>query len=455
MAYTRIVENLVLTSTLRLDSSEWDNTLVRNVTIKNASGDGIFIKGVKNVKIENVTIDKASGSGIRLSSTDSTKDVVLENNKITNIGVNGISAAQRIADGVDHPGLVIRGNYIQNTGQKSPGNGLDHGIYVQTSDVLVEYNTVLNSAAGNGISIRSSGKVQYNTVDGAYEAAVGYFPDHVAGPSDRLEVVGNVLKNWGWSNSNYYGVHIKAGSVYENAVDDFYVKGNQFLQAGSGDGWYNVASWYTSNNNHNGQFSFSGNLDAVQWTSGMAAPWANEAPVSAPTPTPAPTPSPTPAPTPTPEAPSTGSGTTYNGSSGDDRLFGGDGNDTLIGNGGNDRLAAKLGNDLLTGGAGKDTFVFDTTPSNDNIDTIKDFDPVNDTINIENGVFKALTQPYTLSSSAFWIGSKANDNSDRIIYDNKTGALYYDADGTGSAAQVKFAQLQAGLKLTSNDFFVM
>jgi nitrous oxidase accessory protein NosD len=182
MAYTRIVENLVLTSTLRLDSSEWDNTLVRNVTIKNASGDGIFIKGVKNVKIQNVTIDNVDGSGIDLSSTKSTKDVVIENSKITNIGVNGISAAQRIADGVDHPGLVIRGNHVENTGQKSPGNGLDHGIYVQTSDVLIEYNTVLNSAAGNGISIRSSGVVQYNTIDGAYEAGVGYFPDHMAGP---------------------------------------------------------------------------------------------------------------------------------------------------------------------------------------------------------------------------------------------------------------------------------
>lgn len=32
--YTRVIENLVLTDTLRLEGSEWDNTLIRNVTIK-------------------------------------------------------------------------------------------------------------------------------------------------------------------------------------------------------------------------------------------------------------------------------------------------------------------------------------------------------------------------------------------------------------------------------------
>jgi Ca2+-binding RTX toxin-like protein len=426
MAYTRIVENLVLTSTLRLDSSEWDNTLVRNVTIKNASGDGIFIKGVKNVKIENVTIDKASGSGIRLSSTDSTKDVVLENNKITNIGVNGISAAQRAADGVDHPGLVIRGNYIQNTGQKSPGNGLDHGIYVQTSDVLVEYNTVLNSAAGNGISIRSSGKVQYNTIDGAYEAGVGYFPDHMAGPSDKLVVHGNVIKNWGKASANYGGVMIKTGSDHSLAVDDFVTTNNQFGSgASSGDAWYIQSNWY----NGHAKFQHSGD---VAWTPGMASP----APASA-----------------APAASVSGPSLSLS-EDGYNHIFGTTGVDTLIGTAVADEFHGSAGADVMSGGAGKDAFRFESA-LNGEVDIITDFNPVNDKFRLDDAVFSSLAVGQ-LQANQFRIGTQALDADDRIIYDQERGSLFYDADGSGAGAMVKFATLQDanGANLTHQDFWV-
>ncbi|MEH2454272.1 hypothetical protein [Nostoc sp.] len=43
-----------------------------------------------------------------------------------------------------------------------------------------------------------------------------------------------------------------------------------------------------------------------------------------------------------------------------------------------------------------------------------------------------------------------------LSYDNITGALYYDQDGsTGVFNQVKFAQLSAGLSLTNNNFVVV
>jgi hypothetical protein len=416
MAYTRIVENLVLTSTLRLDSSEWDNTLVRNVTIKNVSGDGIFIKGVKNVKIENVTIDNVDGSGIDLSSTKSTKDVVIENSKITNIGVNGISAAQRAADGVDHPGLVIRGNHIQNTGQKSPGNGLDHGIYVQTSDVLIEYNTVLNSAAGNGISIRSSGIVRYNTVDGAYEAGVGYFPDHVAGPSNELIVEGNVIRDWGWSKAaTYYGVMIKAGSVHANASAHFETLNNQF--EGPTNERYQAASWYTQN----GKYSFVHTGD-VTWKSGMATPWSGATLASASSPAPV-------------------SETTL----------------TLSEDGFN-HIFGTAGIDKLTGTSAADAFCFESA-LNGTVDIITEFNPANDTIGLEAAVFKSLAAGQ-LQTNQFRIGTKAFDADDRIIYDRQRDSLFYDADGSGAGAMVKFATFQdatganGDVKLTPQDFWV-
>jgi Ca2+-binding RTX toxin-like protein len=430
MAYTRIVENLVLTSTLRLDSSEWDNTLVRNVTIKNVSGDGIFIKGVKNVKIENVTIDKVSGSGIDLSSTKSTKDVVIENNKITNIGVNGISASQRAADGVDHPGLVIRGNHIQNTGQDSPRNGLDHGIYVQTSDVLVEYNTVLNSAAGNGISIRSSGVVQYNTIDGAYEAGVGYFPDHMAGPSDKLVVHGNVIKNWGKASANYGGVMIKTGSDHSLAVDKFITTANQFGSgASSGDARYIEASWYKgyATLQHSGD---------VTWKAGMTTPWAGATLASASSPAPLSGPAPS------------RSGDGYN------HIFGTTGVDTLTGTAVADEFHGSAGADVMSGGAGKDAFRFESA-LNGKADIITDFTPANDKFRLDDAVFKSLSIGQ-LQANQFRVGTKALDADDRIIFDQQHTSVFYDPDGSGAGAIVKFATLQGanGANLTHQDFWV-
>ena len=64
----------------------------------------------------------------------------------------------------------------------------------------------------------------------------------------------------------------------------------------------------------------------------------------------------------------------------------------------------------------------------------------------------------TLSSSAFKdiAGGVAVDSSDRILYNHDTGALYYDADGSGSAARIQFAVLDnKPAHLTNADFFVV
>jgi Ca2+-binding RTX toxin-like protein len=116
---------------------------------------------------------------------------------------------------------------------------------------------------------------------------------------------------------------------------------------------------------------------------------------------------------------------------------------TLIGGVGSDTLNGAAGNDTLTGGAGADTFAF-TTPLNAlrNVDTITDFNSGMDKIQLSSAIFRELGFSGSPSSDAFFhTGNSAHDADDRVLYDQSNGALYYDADGTGALAAVRFAVL--------------
>ncbi len=142
------------------------------------------------------------------------------------------------------------------------------------------------------------------------------------------------------------------------------------------------------------------------------------------------------------------------GNDGADWLSGGGGRDTLFGGAGNDTLRGGNGADKLVGGAGGDAFVLNTTPSAGNIDTITDFNVVADTIRLENSVFTGLGGAGVLLAAKFHIGAAAHDASDRIIYNAASGALSFDADGTGGLARIQIATLDLGLLLTNTDFWV-
>ncbi|MBF9197510.1 calcium-binding protein [Microvirga terrestris] len=149
------------------------------------------------------------------------------------------------------------------------------------------------------------------------------------------------------------------------------------------------------------------------------------------------------------------------GSIGSDRLFGSAGNDRLAGAGGNDTLYGGTGNDVLIGGTGSDIFVFDTRPNKSiNVDHVMDYRSWDDSFYLDNKVFTKLgsgtmSEPQKFKKEMFIEGKKAKDAEDRIVYDKKAGALYYDQDGTGNKAQVKIASLNDKTKLYYHDFFVI
>ena len=145
---------------------------------------------------------------------------------------------------------------------------------------------------------------------------------------------------------------------------------------------------------------------------------------------------------------------TYAGTSGADKLTGSSGNDRIEGKGGNDMIWGKSGNDTLVGSSGKDSFTFDTKLRAKNVDVILNFSAKDDTIRLNDTVFTKLRSG-KLSSESFVIGSKALDAQDRIIYNNKTGILFYDPDGSGSTGALQFARIDKNLKLTAADFLVI
>jgi Ca2+-binding RTX toxin-like protein/predicted heme/steroid binding protein len=140
-------------------------------------------------------------------------------------------------------------------------------------------------------------------------------------------------------------------------------------------------------------------------------------------------------------------------------LLGLDGNDNLAGLGGDDILRGGAGRDRLNGGAGADAFVFDTVPLNvTKTDLISDFNPTDDTIWLDGAIYAALGAPGALAANIFRVvtsGFAAGDADDRIIYNQNNGALWYDADGTGAAFAVYFAQITPGTVLTEADFLVI
>ena len=138
------------------------------------------------------------------------------------------------------------------------------------------------------------------------------------------------------------------------------------------------------------------------------------------------------------------------GLGGNDRLFGFDGDDTLIGG---------AGHDTLSGSYGDDVFVFDTPLDPlSNVDKIARFDSF-DSIQLASGVFPKLPLG-TLNSRNFVAGVKAGDADDYIIYDESSGQLHYNPDGSGPLAKVLFAHVTShwsddSVFLVASDFRVV
>jgi len=160
------------------------------------------------------------------------------------------------------------------------------------------------------------------------------------------------------------------------------------------------------------------------------------------------------------------------GKAGNDKLLGGDGDDLLIGGAGNNNLDGGKNNDILIGGnnndvlvggpgsdtiitgGGKDTITF--LQASHGVDKITDFNPANDTIRVDRSNFGGgLTALSAIKANQFVKGTKSTTAQHRFIYNQGSGNLFFDKDGTGSFQQQLIANLSSSPDLTRLDIFVV
>jgi Ca2+-binding RTX toxin-like protein len=126
----------------------------------------------------------------------------------------------------------------------------------------------------------------------------------------------------------------------------------------------------------------------------------------------------------------------------------------LIGNAGANVLNGGGGADVLIGLGGADSFAFTAALGGSNVDVIAGFVSGSDRILLDDAAFAGLGLG-ALGANAFVAGGAAQDADDRILYDAATGALYFDADGSGSGAAVRFATLDGLPPIAASDFTVI
>lgn len=151
------------------------------------------------------------------------------------------------------------------------------------------------------------------------------------------------------------------------------------------------------------------------------------------------------------------------GGSGTDRLQGFENlvgsrhSDALSGDGNANVINGGFGDDSLSGGGGGDGFRFTSAlNAKANLDLVLDFDVAEDTLELDQAIFSSLEVTGELAAQHFRIG-RVVDADDYLFYKAATGALFYDADGSGAGAALPVCILGTAThpELTAADMVVI
>ena len=139
------------------------------------------------------------------------------------------------------------------------------------------------------------------------------------------------------------------------------------------------------------------------------------------------------------------------GEDGNDFLDGGAKSDVLYGGTGDDTLKGGAAHDNLTGGDGADTFVLDPLGGTGSSDTITDFTPGQDKLQI---ALTSVATPDLLSQLEVWTGGyHAPDSLPHLDYQPGNGRLFWEP-GNGAASSL-LATLAGKPALTAADLNIV
>lgn len=465
-----------------------ENLLIRRSGIELVSADGPGQAEIRPVDQSRDTVrvnaaDKVNIDGFKIIGSERANAVHLSSvNDMTDLPTNIIIRNNDIRAATGDGIKVSQGDYISILNNRVTGSSDEEGIdFVGVHHGVISHNQV--SGVGNsGPAIQVKGgsldvDITYNKVFGNQMYGI------LAGGSTDEHLVRSVLSG----KYEAQNVDIIGNEIYSNSRQAMRVVGADNVRIN--DNWYHnsasgrIVDVISSSGTHSawrsGDVLFSNNsFDRSNWltvdsgnpqptllsnrTDGAApAAWSTFTAgiTSGTTSSPSTPTSTTDSTSTTTASPTTDTSTStvnkINGTWSADTLTGTTGADEIYGNGGNDVIKGKEGSDELYGGSGQDAFVFETGLGPSNVDRIGELNNADDAIYLENSVFSKLTATGTLSSSYLRIGDKALDSNDYIVYNMSTGAMYYDADGSGSGAAVQFAVLKAGLGITAADLFVI
>ncbi|MEH2168097.1 MAG: calcium-binding protein [Nostoc sp.] len=435
----------------------------------------------------NDTIDGGSGDDLLSFGNGATEGITSTFNATTNIGSITSGTNQVSYKNIErlnifdtaYNDLIVGSNGNDTIGGVNGVNGVDggndtidggsgddllsFGNYYNTTEVIT---STFNATTNTGLITSGTNQVNYKNIERLNIFGTDYDDlivgsngnDTLAGGRGNNTILGGAGKDYlsaDYSNGNNSlsggddNDSLNVSGSYDDYRGDFYldaISGKNTLNGGAGDD--NLVTNYSSGNN----LLSGGDGNDTLTAAGSASLYSSYG------------------------AYTVSGNNTLNGGAGGDRLIvdyssgdnlldGGNGNDyltassatgknTLKGGNGNDYLTGGNGNDSLIGGAGTDTFAFNSY--NQGVDNIYDFNATNELIQISAVGFGGGLSTPSLKTSQFTLGTSATTSNQRFIYDNITGALFFDGDGSASGfTQVKFAQMSAGLSLTEKNFVVV
>ncbi|MEH2289026.1 MAG: calcium-binding protein [Nostoc sp.] len=391
---------------LNIKGTQYDDNIVGN------NGNDTLDPGTSG----NDTVDGGIGDDLLSFFTDATGGIISTFNSNTNIGT--ITAGTNRVSYKNIERLNILGtsyadNIVGSNGNDTldPGTNGNDTVDGGTGDDLLSYKggegitSSFDTSTNTGSITSGTNQVSYKNIERLNISGTEY-DDLIVGSNGNDTIIGNYSFNAGYREP--YTVEVISGN---DTIDGG--AGDDLLIVHNGIGSEGITSTFNATTN-------TGSITAG--TNGVIYKNIERLDVI---------------------------GTNY-----DDLIVGGNGDDTLKGGLGNDILIGGKGNDKLYGESGTDTFAFNNF--NEGIDKLDDFNTTNELIRVSSAGFGGGLSAGSLQTSQFSIGASATTSTQRFIYNDVTGALFFDRDGSASAfTQVQFGQLLSGLSLTKNNFVVV